>query len=78
MYKGISVEKSTEPPSDYINISEQQLNLYPHLRQAIDNPGTTVETPEKKWHDVCNFLQSHDTWDIHYDGGYYHVLLITS
>lgn len=77
-FKGISAVKSNEQPSKYINISEQQLNLYPHLIQAIHNPGDSVETPENEWRTVYDFLKSHDSWYIQYDGEYYHILLINS
>jgi hypothetical protein len=78
MYNGVNAMQLPEQPSVYINISEEQLNQYPPFRQALLNPGRTVDVSEQQWQKISDFLRSQPTWDVYYSGKYYRIALITT
>jgi hypothetical protein len=73
--KAVDVLKLKEQPPMYMNLSEQQLNLYPPLRQAL-NSGHYVDVPNKEWNELFNLLETNDFY-IKYNGSYYRVNFIT-
>ena len=73
---GITVEILNGEPETYIEITEEEINMFPHLKKAILLK-TNVETPYEEFYDLYDFLNEHDSWNIFYQDEYYNILLST-
>ena len=73
---GIWAKKSNEIPDTYVNMSEQQMAGFPHLKEAI-LLGNITKTPKEEYDCLHAFLEEHDTWHIKYQGEYYLVTFVT-
>lgn len=71
---GINVEILNSEPETYIEITEEEINMFPHLKKAILLK-THVETPYEEFNGLYDFLNEHDSWNILYQDEYYHILL---
>ncbi len=74
---GFFAEKLEEEPNSYVNISENQMQQFPHLKEAILNNGT-AETPYEELDEVRNFLDDKDTRNIKYQNEYYKIRFVYS
>jgi hypothetical protein len=81
-YKGITAEKLNEKPDIYVNISEQQMGRFPHLKASISSIvgsnrfGELVQTPLEEWNELNYFLEGQATNFIAYQDNYYEVTLV--
>jgi len=70
----IFVEKLDEEPDNFINMSEQQMEQFPRLKESINSTGEHVETPSDEWYELKDFFQDYYAY-IKYQGEYYYVRL---
>ena len=68
----IDAEKLYEIPDDYVELSEEQMNDFPHLKEAI-NIGDGVETPKAEFNTLFELLYAEDTKNIKYNDEYYEI-----
>jgi hypothetical protein len=71
--KFVIAEKLNEKPENYMNISDQQMTVFPHLKEAINNSGEYVSIPEEEWRQLKNLLESQNTMFIEYQSEYYDI-----
>ena len=62
----IDAEKVYEIPDNYVEISDEQMNDFPHLKEAI-NTGDGVETPKEEFSNLFDLLDAKDTKFIKYN-----------
>jgi len=70
--QGVSVDIISEEPANYVNFTEEQMNNFPHLKQAILTNGG-VETPWDEQNRLRGILDFFDTQIIQYQNKYYEV-----
>ena len=71
----IDAELLEDSPTNYINVTEQQLEQFPHLKQALNQTDTQIEPPIDEWNELHDFFG--DTWaNIYYQEKYYYVRLL--
>jgi hypothetical protein len=70
----ILAENLDEIPDDFINLTEEQLERFPHLQQAINLTGEHVGTPSDEWYELKEFFKDSFKY-IEYKGEYYYVRL---
>ncbi len=70
----IYAEKMNEKPEKFINISEQQMEQFPHLKLAINQTDSHIEPPTDEWNELRDFLGETYAY-IHYQSEYYYVRL---
>ena len=71
----IRVDKYDEEPDNYINMSENQIGAFPHLKEAILN-NESVVTPQEEFYKLSNYLRAEETKFIKYQNEYYEINLI--
>jgi hypothetical protein len=71
--QGFHLEIIDEEPESYVNISEDRMHKFPHLKEAIQNHNTFVKAPAYSLDEVRGFLTLHDTNYIYYNNTYYKV-----
>ena len=69
----ISADRVDEEPDVYINITEQQIKNYPHLKKAIESEGESIEIPEEENDKVWLLLENKDIDFIKYKDEYYEI-----
>jgi len=72
----IEAERIDEEPDIYINITEQQIKNYPHLKKAIESEGELIDIPWQEKDKVMSILESKDTDYIKYQNEYYEYNLL--
>lgn len=70
----IYAEKMNIKPKKFINISEQQMEQFPHLKRAINQTDSHVEPPTDEWNDLRDFFGDMYAY-ICYQSEYYYVRL---
>jgi len=70
----IFAEKLDEEPDNFINISEQQMEQFPGLKEAINSTEEMVEISSDEWYKLKDFFQGYDAY-MEYQGKYYYVRL---
>ena len=71
----IGASRVDEEPEVYINITEQQMENYPHLQKAIESEGESIDIPYEEFNKVKDLLNSNDTKFIKYKNEYYRIFL---
>ena len=76
----IGIDKWDKEPDDFINISEQQMEQFPGLKEAINSSEIMVEISSDEWYELRDLFfghygQGHYGGDIKYQGEYYHITL---
>ena len=71
----IRVDKYDEEPDNYINMSENQIAAFPHLKKAILN-NESVETPREEFYKLSDYFRAEETKFIKYQNEYYEINLI--
>lgn len=70
----IYAEKINDKSKEFVNISEQQMEQFPHLKQALNQTDSYIEPPNDEWNEIREFFG--DTYAyIHYQNEYYYVRL---
>lgn len=67
--------KLTEEPDNYVNMSEQQMVAFPHLKEAILK-NESIETPLEEFNKLSDFLNIEDTRYIKYQNEFYKIRLV--
>jgi hypothetical protein len=72
----IKVRKLSGGYSNSINMTEQQLKNFPHLKEAIlTNKTVEVESPSQEMNELRGILEYFDTEIIYYQNEYYEIKL---
>ena len=74
MERGFQAVELEETPEEFIKISDEQMNDFPHLREAILS-GKIVITPLEEYKKLSNLLEGTD--NIQYMDKFYLVLFAT-
>ena len=73
-YGSIFAEIYNDIPNHFINISDNQLNTYPHLQQALNYPDDMIKIPRDEYYQLKAFF--HDSYSyIFYNQTYFYVRL---
>jgi len=70
--QGITVHKISGEPRNSVNITEQQMKNFPHLKEAILT-NKSVETSQQEMNQLRGILEFFNTEIIHYKNGYYEI-----
>ena len=70
--QGFRVFRISEEPSNYVNMTKEQMNDFPHLKEAIFS-NKSVETPPEEMSRLRGILQYFDTDNICYQNEYYEI-----
>jgi hypothetical protein len=68
----ISAHKLDTEVASYVNMTEQQIEKFPHLKEAVLN-NKSVETPLEEFNEVRGILEFEDTNFIKYQNEYYEI-----
>ena len=55
---GIIVQEITTEPDDFYNMSEEELQNYPSLQEAIQSPGSEIETTRDEYNDIVDLISN--------------------
>ena len=69
----IKAEKLDEEPNDYVNMTEELMEEFPHVKEAVLNQSTYIDTPYTEFSKFFNFLKKEDTEFIKYQNEYYKI-----
>ncbi|MDK2827201.1 MAG: hypothetical protein PWQ44_2381 [Methanolobus sp.] len=75
----IEAEQLSEQPSNFVDITPEQLENYPYIQKAISSPGEAIKVPYKDVeirNNIDNFseiLQNNNTQYIKVNGKYYNI-----
>jgi hypothetical protein len=70
----IFAERIFENPQSYINLTLENIEKYPHLREALNQTGQHIETPRDEWYALKDFFGDSFKY-IYYQERYYYVRL---
>ena len=70
--QGFGVHRISEEPTNYVNLTEDQMNNFPHLKEAILT-NKYVETPQDEMNRLRGILEYFNTDYICYQNEYYDV-----
>ena len=71
--QGIDVQKISGEHPNSVNMTEEQMNNFPHLKEAILTNSTGGEIPKEEWSQLQGVLMFFDTWIIQYQNEYYEI-----
>lgn len=69
----IEAERVDEEPDLYINMTEELMDNYPHLKKAIGLGGNYTQIPQEELDRVEELLEKYDTYFIKYRDKYYEI-----
>jgi len=70
----IQARKLSGGPGNSVNMTEQQMEKFPHLKEAIlTNKTVIVESPSEEMSKLRGILEFFDTEIIHYQNEYYEI-----
>jgi hypothetical protein len=72
--QGLRVLKISEEPKYYVNMTENQMQNFPHLKVAILT-NESIEIPREEFHELSELLKSENTKFIRYQTEYYELFL---
>jgi hypothetical protein len=61
-----------------MNMTEEQINNFPHLKEAILTNKSGGEIPKDEWSELRGMLEFFDTEIIHYQNEYYEIKFIVA
>jgi len=70
--QGFRVQRINEEPTNYVNMTEEQMNNFPHLKEAILT-NKYVETPQEEMNRLRGIIEFFDTEIIKYQNEYYDI-----
>jgi len=71
--QGIYVEKISGEHPNSVNMTEKQINNFPHLKEAILTNTTGGDIPKDEWDELKGILSFFDTDIIQYQNEYYEI-----
>jgi hypothetical protein len=71
--QGISVHKISGEHPNSVNMTEEQMNRFPHLKEAILTNTSGGEVPREEWDELRGTLEFFDTQVIRYQDKYYEI-----
>ena len=70
--QGFRLYRISEEPTNYVNMTDEQMNNFPHLKKAILT-NKSVETTQEEISQLRGILEYFDTDIIKYQNEYYEV-----
>ena len=70
----IEADRVDEEPDVFVNITEQQITNYSHLKIAIESEGELIKIPKEESDKVELLLKSKETDFIKYNNEYYEII----
>ena len=71
--QGIYVEKISGEHPNSVNMTEEQMNRFPHLKEAILTNTSGGDIPREEWDELRGILEFFDTQVIRYQDKYYEI-----
>ena len=71
--QGISVHKLSGEHQNSVNMTEEQINNFPHLKEAILTNNSGGDIPKDEWSELKGVLDFFDTEIIQYQNEYYEI-----
>ncbi|MDI6903162.1 MAG: hypothetical protein QMC77_05430 [Methanocellales archaeon] len=75
--KGITAHKLQNTPDEFVDITEDELDEFPALKEAIISQEPVKVHPDE-WMRTIDFLNEKGSWFIRFNGEYYEILFITA
>jgi ABC-type multidrug transport system permease subunit len=76
--KWIEADKLDFEPDEYAVVTEEELNEYPALREAIEASGSSVKVGPGEWTRTYEFLNEKGFYEIKVGGDYYGISFMTA
>ncbi len=76
--KWIEAEKMDFVPDEYAVVSEEELNEYPALKEAIESSGSSIKADSEEWTRTAEFLDEKGSYEIKVGDDYYWISFITA
>ena len=71
--QGISVHKISGEHQNSVNMTEEQINNFPHLKEAVLTNKSGGDIPKDEWSELKGVLEFFDTEIIQYQNEYYEI-----
>jgi hypothetical protein len=71
--QGISVHKISGEHPNSVNMTEEQINNFPHLKEVILTNKSGGDIPKDEWSELKGVLEFFDTEIIQYQNEYYEI-----
>jgi hypothetical protein len=75
--KWIEAEKLDFEPDEYAVVTEEELNEYPALKEAIEASGNSIKVSPEEWTRTAEFLDEKGFYEIKVREDYYVILFIS-
>ncbi|AKB25451.1 hypothetical protein MSMTP_1982 [Methanosarcina sp. MTP4] len=76
--KWIEAEKLDFEPDEYAVVTEEELNEYPALKEAIEASGSPIKTGPEEWTRTAEFLDEKGFYEIKVREDYYGIFFMTA
>lgn len=76
--KSIEAEKLEFVPDEFVIVTEEELDEYPVLKEAIESPGVYFSADPEEWEQTIDFLDEKGAYEIKVEKNYYSVSFITA
>jgi len=73
--QGICANKLDEIPDNFVNMSEQQMDEFPHLKEAVISQ-ECFDTPKEEFNALTDLLDTTATGFIKYKDEYYEIWFV--
>ncbi len=73
--QGICANKLDEIPDNFVNMSEQHMDEFPHLKEVVISQ-ECVDTPKEEFDALKDLLDTEDTDFIKYNNEYYEIVFV--
>jgi uncharacterized protein (UPF0333 family) len=75
--KSITAIELVEEPDIYFNVTEQHMDQFPHLKEAINSTEEHIKVTIKEWEELIQLFDNYNTKYIKYQDKYYEILFTT-
>ena len=75
--QGFRVHRITKEPINYVNMTQEQMNKFPHLKEAI-LINKSVETPQEEMSRLIGIIEYFNTEYICYQNEYYEIRIYSA
>ncbi len=76
--KWIEAEKLDFEPDEYAVVTEEELNEYPALKEAIEASGNSIKVSPEEWTRTAEFLDEKGFYEIKVREDYYGIFFMTA
>ncbi len=75
--KSITAIELVEEPEIYFNVTEQHMERFPHLKEAINSTEKHIKVPTNEWEELIYLLENYNTKYVKYQDKFYEIFFTT-